>query len=157
MCSSDLPDGTLDFNIPLFVSNMSSKWESILSSLFTNNIINQRVFGGSAVMLSSAFLTDNSPSKVVIQEEDTTEGNLEKLIASEISGNTDKIGINWLDRKLGDRRLRTIEYTKDGNKILKAECLLPAWSKKFFVQDGNGNLVLDDINNIPEELRTLLW
>ena len=43
-----------DFALPLFTSNMSKKWESILTSLFTNRIMRQKISGGS-VVLSSTF------------------------------------------------------------------------------------------------------
>jgi len=130
------------FNMPLFINSMGTKWESILTSLFTSRVVDQKTPGGSGVIMSSAFLQP-------------------------VEGITDTIpdsGIQWsqavIDR--GDFKLkpatREIVTLENGQtvEITNAETLLPPWSKEFYVEDADGNLVLDDIDNIPEELRTMV-
>jgi hypothetical protein len=99
-----MPDGK--FNMPLFFSGMTNKFEQILTSLFTNNITNQKLPGSHAVLMSSALI---------------------EVSSEEIEG-----GIVWskevLDRK--DKKLRHIK--KEGGKIIEAEALLPAWTKEFY-------------------------
>ena len=140
-------NGVKEFNLPLYISTLATKWESILSSIFSNNVTDQRIAGGSAVVTSSLFLTNSyNPDNVIA-------GDLNTLTELEAAANNQDVGINWLDRKLNDRALRMITVTdENGNQTTKAEILLPATSKKFF-KDGK----LDDINNIPEEIRTGYW
>lgn len=97
------------FKLPLFISNMADKYESIALSLFDNNIINQKQPGGIGVLFSTAMLNK------------TTDTNVE--------------GIQWLDKKNSDRTLR-MSVSEDG-KVTKVECLLPAWSKSLFNKQGN--------------------
>lgn len=139
--------GVYEFNLPLFINNMSNKWESILTSLFTNNVTDQKLPGGTAVLLSGAFIT-NSLGNV----EPTVDTLKESQIAT----------INWhkdiVDRN--DFKLRMTNLTPDGS-IVEAEAILPAWSRQFFIEtvaeDGTITYELDDINNIPEELRQQVW
>jgi hypothetical protein len=132
------------FNLPLFIPTMASKLENLAWSLFENNVVSQRFNGGSAVILTTPFITSKSK---------TQERSIDELDDVAIEG------INWLDKKKGNHKLRTIEIDGNGN-VTKAEALLPAWSKKFFkkqIVDGKEVFVLDDINNIPEEVRTGVW
>ena len=102
------------FDIPLAFGPNASKFESILSSLFTKNVTKQRFPGGTAVNFSSTFFKNAK-----IEESNELKMNI---------------------------------YEEDGNRIIEAEAVLPAWSESFF--DDNGKLM--DINNIPDELRTLI-
>ena len=102
------------FDIPLAFGPNASKFESILSSLFTKNVTKQRFPGGTAVNFSSTFFK-----------------NAEIEESNELKMNV---------------------YEEDGNRIVEAEAVLPAWSESFFDDDGK----LMDINNIPDELRTLI-
>jgi pyruvate/2-oxoglutarate dehydrogenase complex dihydrolipoamide acyltransferase (E2) component len=147
-----------DFNMPLFTSHLAKKWESILTSMFTNNVTNQRLPGGSAVLLSSLFIADKAAA-----EADTDQAKPTVTTVDEV----DQTGINWLNSKKesGDYTLEMTNISPDG-KVVAAEILLPAWSKKFYKEvetgkDADGNptyeYVLDDINNVPKELRTMLW
>jgi hypothetical protein len=143
----DTIDGN-EFTLPMFVSHMANKWESILTSLFTNNVTNQKLPGGSAVLLSSVFVTNklNQAAKPTVIDLDAYD--------SATMGN-----INWLKEKVdaNDFSLKMTELTPDG-KVVAAEVLLPAWSEKFYIKDEvTGEYKLDDINNIPEEVRTMLW
>ncbi|MBS1960715.1 MAG: hypothetical protein JST04_00760 [Bdellovibrionales bacterium] len=97
------------FKLPLFVSNMADKYESIALSLFDNNIINQKQPGGIGVLFSTAMLNK------------TTDTNVE--------------GIQWLDKKNSDQTLRM--SVSEDDKVTKVECLLPAWSKSLFNKQGN--------------------
>ena len=117
------------------MNNMTKKWEAILTSLFTNRIVNQKMPGGSGVLLSSVFLN----SEVKGDEDFKDDG-----------------GIVWHDdvKKRKNSKLQ-MSTSKDG-KVVTAEALLPAWSKQFYVKNEKGEYVLDDINNIPEELRTMI-
>jgi len=139
--------GVYEFNLPLFINNMSNKWESILTSLFTNNVTDQKLPGGTAVLLNGAFITNNLDKNKPI---------VNTLKESQIAT------INWhkdiVDRN--DFKLRMTNLTPDGS-IVEAEAVLPAWSKQFYIEtvaeDGTVTYELDDINNIPEELRQQVW
>lgn len=122
------------FNMPLFINSMGTKWESILTSLFTNRIIDQKTPGGSGVLLSSAFMGGIKGASI----------------------DTNVKGIQWSKEVIerGDYNLRMSRDSENG--VLYAEVLLPAWSKDFYVKDANGNLVLDSIDNIPDELKTMV-
>tara|TARA_R100000655_G_scaffold2992_2_gene11229 strand:- start:2955 stop:19061 length:16107 start_codon:yes stop_codon:yes gene_type:complete len=128
-------DAEGNFNLPLFMSNMTKKWQAILTSLFTDRVVNQKVPGGSGVLLSSVFLN----AEVKGDEDFKDDG-----------------GIIWHDdvKKRKNSKLQ-MSTSKDG-KVVTAEALLPAWSKQFYVKNEKGEYVLDDINNIPEELRTMI-
>ena len=129
----ELVDGK--FTMPLFSNAMSNKWEAILTSLFTNRVVNQKAPGGSGVLLSSAFMHSITSSQ------------------NDVQGIT---GIQYSKelRERGDLKLRM--SLDEVTKIVYAEVLLPAWSKQFYKTNAAGELVLDDIDNIPEELRTMI-
>ena len=124
-------DGQPIFTVPLSFGAVSNKYMSLLSSLFTNRVTRQKFPGGHVVLGSESLLNN------VITDE-----------------NLDITGIQFVDSvkdriKDGDFKLayRTIE---DG-KIAEAEVLLPAWSEDFF---KSGQRI--DINDIPEDLRTMI-
>lgn len=64
------------FTLPLFSNNMNKKWQAILTSLFTNRILRQKLPGLSAVQASSLFTETYEQSKY-----------------------KDITGIQWLDEK----------------------------------------------------------
>lgn len=104
-----------EFNLPLFANNMAYKWEAILTSLFTNRVINQKMPGFSAVLASRLFL-DN------------------KMEQSKYEG-----GIEWSK----DKENRTLKSYRDENGIQVVEVLLGAWSKNLY-KDGN-RVSIDEI------------
>lgn len=115
-----------NFKLPLFINNMSTKWESILTSLFTNNVTKQKLPGGSAVLGSRLFL--------------------DKSI--EQSGNTIQ-GIQWSKDKESDKTLKSF-FEKDG-KTQVVEVLLGGWNSSLY-KDGQ----LMNIDEIPDEAKTMI-
>lgn len=115
-----------EFKLPLFINNMSAKWESILTSLFTNRIVKQKITGGSAVLGSRLFL-DKS---------------LEQ-------SNSNITGIKWSKEKESDKTLRSF-FTKDG-KTQVVEVLLGGWNSSLY---KNGELM--NIDEIPDEVKTMI-
>ncbi len=125
------------FSLPLYYSTMASKYEAILTSLFSNNITNQKFPGGHVAMLSGAFT--GKASDLTQDKQEITK---------------DTFGIQWskeiIDRN--DYTLKSMTYIDDNTSVLSAEVLLPAWSKQFFDKDGK----VIDIDNLPEEIRTMI-
>jgi hypothetical protein len=113
-----------DFVMPLFASMMAKKYESILTSLFTNNITNQK-FPGSHLVLA----TDSLLGTVY-------ETNEIDLIDEYKQKFTDAGGI----------KLSPPVLDENGN-VKEVEVLMPAYSKHFF-KDGKQI----PINEIPKEV-----
>ena len=141
-------NGVKKFKLPLFINIMANKWESILSSLFTNNVINQKQPGGSLVMFSSAFITNRLAKPEVMAEETY-------FLLNEVN-NDAKTGIDWIasKRNSGNFKLAPPEITKDG--MIIAEALLPRWSQKLFEVDEYGNTQPISIDRLAEEAPELL-
>lgn len=117
-------NGKPNFKMPLAFGSVRTKYEALLSSMFTSRVINQRFPGGHMVIASPALATRYlSEPDINFREEVMDRVN---------SGNF-------------ELQFRVIE---DG-KIAEAEVLMPAWSSDFF-RDGERI----DINEIPEELLT---
>lgn len=106
------------FKLPLFTNNMSAKWEAILTSLFTNRIMKQKLPGASAVLASRLFL-DNQ----LEQKDFKTKG------------------VEWIKEK-EDKTLKS--FSSEDGKTRTVEVLLGAWSSKFF-KDGK-RISIDDIS-----------
>lgn len=124
----------IDFILPLSVGNMTKKFQSLLTSLFTNKVINQKMPGGHYTLASEAFIS-------LIEKAKTEE---------EIS----KMGINLTEKakenlKKGKRLLDYHVYSNENTIVTTA--LLPAWSTKFFKE---GQRI--DINELPEDIRTMI-
>ena len=117
-----------EFKLPLFSNNMATKWEAILTSLFTNRIIKQKTSGGSVVLGSRLFL-DNT-----------------KLVTLK---NTNIEGIEWSKEKQNDKNLKSYNRKEDSIKVV--EVLLGAWSKDLY-QEGQRI----SINDIPNEVKTMI-
>ena len=108
----------------------SSKIQELLYSLFTNNIVNLRTSGLHAAQMSSAFMNQITKDTVV---EGSTMG-----------------GIEWLS-SLKEKELKVVIEGEGDKKVLKAQILLPAWSKRF-IKDGKRI----SIDSLSEEARTML-
>lgn len=122
-----------DFYLPLSATSMRSKFMSILSSLFTNRVTNQKFPGGHVVVASPAMMNY------------TVEGG---------STVVDANGIDFVDKvkdRIKDGKFQLKYLDIENERITKVEALLPAWSKEFFKQGERVN-----INDIPEELRTMI-
>lgn len=122
-------NGRKEFTIPLFVASLSAKYQSLLTSLFTNNVINQKFPGGHMVVASDTFITSMN--------------------------NVEDSGINFHNEvkerlDAGNFRLNYHHLNDKGDMVL-TEALLPAWSKDFFVEGQRVN-----INDIPEDIRTMI-
>jgi hypothetical protein len=114
------------FKLPLFINNMSTKWEAILTSLFTNHVTRQKLGGGSAVLASRLFL-----------DKSTTQSD------SNITG------IKWSKEKENDKTLRS--FSSEDGKFKTVEVLLGGWSKHLY---KNGQLI--DIDEVPDEVKTMI-
>lgn len=136
----------LDFNVPLYASALSTKWESVLTSIFANNVTDQKIAGGSAVVTSTAFLTNG------LSFENVLKGDGKTILELEQEANK-STGITWLDKKREDKTLRMYQITDESGSYVKAEILIPPFSKNLF--DKTGKLI--DINLIPEDIRTGYW
>lgn len=105
------------FKLPLFTNNMTYKWEAILTSLFTNKVINQKMPGGSLVLASRIGLDSSI----------------------EQSKYTNK-GIEWAENK---KENKTLKSYRDENGVQVVEVLMGAWSSKLY---KNGERVsIDEI------------
>jgi len=100
-------DITGDPTMPLYYGALQSKWMSILTSLFTNNVINQKFPGIHAAQMSNVFMEQYGTKGKSIEQKDS------KVVF----------------RKLKSQVLR-------GGSVIEAEVLLPAWSKDFYKEDG---------------------
>jgi len=103
---------------------------STLTSLFTNNITNQKMPGGHVVLMSDV-LSGVSDEKVKFygEEQLIAEGKIKPL----------------------PRRLTVTKSNVNGLDTTVVECRLPAYSKKFF---RNGDTI--DVNELPDELKTFI-
>lgn len=115
-----------NFKLPLFVNNMATKWEAILTSIFTDRIIKQEISGGSVVLSSRLFL-----DKAIEQKDAAI------------------VGIKWSKEKEGDKTLRSF-ISKDG-KTRTVEVLMGGWSKHLYKA---GQLM--DIDEVPDEVKTMI-
>jgi hypothetical protein len=119
------------FLLPLDAGSISAKMQAVLTSLFTNQVINQKVPGFSAVLVSDAFM-DVTPDKAkTILEEGYTGGT--------------RYTKEYLERAAkGDTDLKY--YIEDGNLV--AEAILPAYSEAFIDENG----YVTDLDALPKEL-----
>lgn len=115
-----------DFKLPLFINSMSTKWEAILTSIFTNQIIKQKLPGGSVVLGSRVFLDNN-----ITQSESSI------------------TGIEWSKEKEADKTLRS--YTENEGKIQVVEVLMSAWNSELFKENQRIN-----IDEVPEEVKKMI-
>ncbi|RTK92518.1 MAG: hypothetical protein EKK61_03720 [Rickettsiales bacterium] len=93
------------FKLPLWSNNISTKWEAILTSIFTNRIVKQKLPGGSAVLASRIGLDKR------------------------ISLKNYKKGIKWSKEKQDDNTLKTIINEKGEATV---EILLGGWAKDLY-------------------------
>lgn len=125
-------------NMPLYTPAYEAKYLQTLTSLFTNGVTRQHIPGLHVALVPSIY--NNRSKKITEKELETLYKNNEANFTSEI-----------IERfKSGDFRLKSEHYGK-GNKILRAEVLLPAWSKEFY---KNGQLI--DINSIEPRLLEMI-
>lgn len=100
-------DGT--FVLPLFTGKNADKWESILTSIFTNRIMKQKLPGASLTLASDLF------TKQLTQTDNKIKG------------------IEWIDGHNGELKSYTID--EENNKVQVVEVVMGSWSKQFF-KDG---------------------
>lgn len=122
-------DGKTVFRIPLFLTSVTKKYQTLLTSLFTNNVINQKFPGGHVVLATDAFIT----GKV-------------DLNTTGIDFTSDKKA--EIEEK-GEFQLNY--HLEEGTGVTVSEVLMPAHTKKLFT---NGDRL--SIDQIPEELRTFI-
>jgi hypothetical protein len=120
----EIDEQTDNFAMPFGFNANRKGIMSILTSLFTSNVNEQKFPGGHTVLMANQFFGANAKY--------AAESSVE--------------GFNPLEK-----RLSYTEKVVNGQKVLVVECMLPAYSKKFFT---NGSPM--DITSIPEELRRLI-
>ncbi|QDP46414.1 MAG: hypothetical protein GOVbin1709_76 [Prokaryotic dsDNA virus sp.] len=98
--------GTDEFNLPLFFSGMASKFESVLLSLFTNNVTNQKFPGFTSVQFSGAFFRTGKKASESVQAL-----NEERMQ-----------GVEYIDGHDASQRLRTTRDSESG--IITAEVIV---------------------------------
>lgn len=122
-----------DFIVPLSGTNLKNKFMSILSSLFTGRVTNQKFPGGHVVVASPAMLNYSTETGSTI---------------------IDAQGIEFIDSvkpRIKDGKFQLNYLNIKDDKITKVEALLPSWSKDFFKKGQRVN-----INELSEELRTMI-
>lgn len=134
---------TKEFKLPLFISSMSKKYESIVLSFFDKNVRKRKQYGGLAVLFSNAFT--------------------QKKTLDEVG---DGSGIEWLDSYTNKNGTKLKMATIEDGKVTEIPVLLPAYSKKFFerekVFDDEGKVVdfaytnRIDINELEKQAPELL-
>jgi len=115
-------DGT--FVLPLFTGKNADKWESILTSIFTNRIMKQKLPGASLTLASDLF------TKQTKQEDSNLKG------------------IEWQEGHNGELKSYTIN--EENNEVQVVEVVMGSWSKQFF-KDGERisiNKIPDDVRTM---------
>ncbi len=125
-------DDTKEFKMPLFMSSMAKKYESIILSMFDSNVRRRKQFGGIAVLFSNAF---------------TQKKTLEEV---------DNGGIQWLKSYTDVHGTKLKMATVEDGKVTEIPCLLPAFSKKFFNRSKSGYTDRIDINELAKQAPELL-
>jgi len=121
-----------NFVISLAIPSFSNKFQSLLISLFIQKGIKIPIAGGHATLLSDSFISSFIDTDSIDTTSFTTE------IVERIKA-TGKINLKQ-------------SIVSDGkSKYIETECLLPAWTSKFF---ENGQRI--NINELPEEARNIL-
>ncbi len=106
-----------EVNIPLDFNIQRDKYISILTSLFTDRIVNQKFPGVHGPQLSNAFMNE----------------------AIDVTDKKVFTGIK--DSKVHFRKLNYQHY--DNGKFKHSEVLMPAWSKKFFGEEDT--ITIEDL------------
>lgn len=140
-------EGSLDFSMPLFQSIAGAKLKSVLLSLYTRNITNQKITGFGMVQTPGQLFRNSlgiSGHKYGISL---------SSIPKHLQNRIELIDRKREQYKEGNLELQASEV-KDG-KVTRMEVLLPATSKAYFnrTKDGRAKSIID-INELPEELRT---
>lgn len=129
-------------NLPIFFNTHSNRWENILTSLFTNGVNTQKFPGLHAPQMSSIFMNKKKGTK---QSDLTsiTGINFHESIFSKLNKKGEIV-------KKSDIKLQSnILYEGEEGSIIKAQVLVPRWSRLF--KDSNA-----DINNLSEDVRTMI-
>ena len=125
--------GTDQFTLPLAFSGMNNRFESLLLSLFTNEVTNQKFPGFSAVQFSGAFFRTNKKASELTQEQQE-----------------DKMqGVEWIKGHDPTQRLRATRDSESG--IITAEVVV-ARPELFKYKDGTPI----PINELDPELLEML-
>jgi len=125
-------------NMPLYYSMFYTKWQSILTSIFTNNITKQKFPGVHITQMSTMFVKP-----------------LQQYTYAEFK---EKSKIQWLDGmkeqiESNDFRLKAQHVTADGS-ISKAQVLLPRWTQAFFSLGQPINI--NDLYKLDPKLLTMV-
>jgi hypothetical protein len=136
-------------NVPLYYNTFYKKWQSILTSLFSNNVINQKHPGPHLTQMSTMFL--RPPVGNVSQ---FTQRNYVSKHKSRSSNRYDKSNIEWA-QKIHDRKdYRLRAQRVEGGNMVKAEVLLPRTSS-MFIQQGR-KYSIDELMAIDPKILTMV-
>jgi hypothetical protein len=133
-----------EFKIPLWASPHAKKFESLLTSLVSNKVVKQKLFGGSYVL--------GSEEGVKIKEGDTAAGDLK---------NSNIVFSSKFDASQG---LLPMRIDKETGKVLPAQIMIPFKFRneageildinEFTTKDAEGRTILDT-TKIPDKLLQL--
>lgn len=133
-----------EFKIPLWASPHAKKFESLLTSLVSNKVVKQKLFGGSYVL--------GSEEGVKIKEGDKASGDLK---------NSNIVFSSKFDASQG---LLPMRVDKETGKILPAQIMIPFKFRneageildvnEFTTKDAEGRTILDT-TKLPEKLLQL--
>lgn len=129
--------GEENFTLPLFVNNLTNKYESILTALFTNNVTNQKFPGFHATLFSGTYF-------------DSGKKKLSDAVESKANLDSVEYSKEFLDKiKAEDRSTKLTTRYENGVKVM--EILVPTWSSKMYKA---GERI--SINDLPKELREII-
>lgn len=138
-------EATKDFKGDINDPSVSSKIQDVLYAIFTNQVTKIKFPGAHTVLMSNALL---------YSQKDKTSKEVFK------NSNNNFVGIEYIDKVIerGNTKLQFSHVeNNDGKKtITKSEILLPAWSKEFFTTNEIGENIRININDLPEEIRTMI-
>lgn len=151
-----------DGNLPLYYNTYYKKWQNVLTSLFTNNVTNQKHPGLHAFQMSSMFMQPSDKLVAKHKESTTTveEETTEPVMASSLQQSTYESihgaihGIEYAQHIIerGDYKLRSQRME---NGVMKpSEVLLPRSSAKFF--GLGGKISIDELRATNPKLLTML-
>ena len=131
-------------NIPIYSSLTSKKFTSILLSLFTNNVVNQKLPGIHVPILPEIGLNPKNP-KVLTDTEAFKAYRQSSKAITWINKIYDEIESG--ERK--DFKLKIVDESTPGKSVFKVEVVVSPWFSDMYSDKG-----IIDINKLSEEART---
>lgn len=136
-------------NVPLYYNVFYKKWEAILTSLFTNNVINQKHPGPHATQMSTLFL-----KPPVGKISNFTQSNVRRNYSQRDAERFANSNIDWAKHIHERKDYRLKAQRNENGEVVKAEVLLPRFNSKFF--KVNGKYKIDELRDIDPKMLTML-